>query len=403
MKNWFIKFIFFTLCLTLPLAAGEIFIRVLIAPTLADKESFLAKLQSIPADNFKSYEGPQMAEHIAHPFWGHQANPHLPGVNNFGFRESENLPYNKKTNEFVIGLFGGSVAALNYPFLKSTLEKPGLFLKCDRKLKLLNFSAEAYSQPSQMHIAAYFAEQLNASINIDGNNEVTTTRSFRLPANFPEFYHDLYNLSAAKQRHLNKAFNWERRRQQLAQAILNAPFILKSDLIYYLALKAETFTEAEKFQQLYLAAEATPTIQPDGPELTKMRQGLATWEKYTLLQSGIAQRNKMPALFFIQPSQYAANEKSLTTLERAHAIESDLERLRNLKTIFTELQASGLKLKKEGVSIFDLTSLFSADGEDIFIDTCCHINDRGNHILAEKMAKEVIAEINKLPCKQEAL
>ena len=81
-------------------------------------------------------------------------------TNNYGFDSVLNYPYREQSDdEFVIGIFGGSVAL---GFVKSTM--PGLFDDIfarapqlrGRKVTLLSFARESYKQPQQLETLAYF-------------------------------------------------------------------------------------------------------------------------------------------------------------------------------------------------------------------------------------------------------
>ena len=48
-------------------------------------------------------------------------------------------------------------------------------------------------------------------------------------------------------------------------------------------------------------------------------------------------------------------------------------------------------LRAANVPIFDLTGIFQHTSETVYIDTCCHINSRGNEI----MGKEIVQVISR--------
>jgi hypothetical protein len=383
----------------LPLIGGEVFIRLVVAPSAQEKTQFENKLNQIQNESFNDYQGPQMGRLIPHPYWGHQLNTSFEGANNFGFPESENLPYKRKTHEFVVGLFGASVARWAADKIKSDLENQE-GLRCGRRLKLLNFANDGYLQPSQLHIASYFIENLDATINLDGHNEVAASNRYATPINYPYFFHEQYLTTPAKAKLLTKSFAMEKRKQLLAKTLLGLPLLLKSDFIYYLGYRAEAWFEIKKWEYLDKMKGLSPHVTTPVPRSELMQDGPPSWEKYTLMQYKMEKAFQIPAYFFIQPSQYSPDGKVFSDEETRVALHSNPDRVEDFKKVFLKLRQSGKKMQTLGVDVIDLMSLFSKNNESIFIDTCCHINQRGNEILGSAIAKEVINRINRLPCKR---
>ena len=90
-----------------------------------------------------------------------------------------------------------------------------------------------------------------------------------------------------------------------------------------------------------------------------------------------------PSIFFVQPNQYLNGSKPLSPEEKAVAFEPgaastfgpSMERVRDAVP----------ELRANGVRIFDLTGIFADVKETLYIDDCCHLNQRGNELLAEAM------------------
>src|SRR4028118_766124 len=120
-----------------------------------------------------------------HPFFGfiQQPGPDFrPGfkVNNYGFISPYDYPLKKnQKNQFIIGVFGGSVASnyavfdLQNQILPRYLKQlPGLK---DKEFVILSFATGGYKQPQQLLILNYFlalGQELDMVVNIDGFNEV---------------------------------------------------------------------------------------------------------------------------------------------------------------------------------------------------------------------------------------
>src|SRR5688572_11719619 len=99
-------------------------------------------------------------------------------TNNFGFASTHNYPFVKtRPNQFVIGIFGGSVGAWfchagAHRLLDGLRTKPYFTSK---ELVPLCLSHEGYKQPQQLLVLAYFlsiGQAFDLVVNIDGFNEV---------------------------------------------------------------------------------------------------------------------------------------------------------------------------------------------------------------------------------------
>ena len=59
---------------------------------------------------------------------------------------------------------------------------------------------------------------------------------------------------------------------------------------------------------------------------------------------------------------------------------------------YAYLQAAGRLLGEAGVSFHDLTGVFAEIDDPLYVDSCCHVNERGNRLLGEAMARAILAE-----------
>jgi len=98
-------------------------------------------------------------------------------TNNFGFVSPYNFPIDRGNNEFIIGIFGGSVSVwfcqVGVQHLLDDLRQHEFFKV--RTLVPLCMAHEGYKQPQQALILAYFlsiGQPFDLVINIDGLNEV---------------------------------------------------------------------------------------------------------------------------------------------------------------------------------------------------------------------------------------
>ena len=103
-----------------------------------------------------------------------------------------------------------------------------------------------------------------------------------------------------------------------------------------------------------------------------------------------ASANGIRAYFFLQPNQWVAGSKPFSDdetplLTNYPAGEEIGARYALLKQKIRELQA-------DGVAAFDLTGLYAKESRTVYVDACCHVNELGNELLAERIADTIVRE-----------
>lgn len=383
------------LSIALALLFGEVALRLLLPLSPEDRKSLETLIRaSAPAD-----QKTPGREYLAHPFWGHQVKPSGKGVNNFGFLDPKDGPYKKQNqNEVVVGLFGGSVAQHVSRYLREELVQPIDSPKCHLSIQLLNFALEGFRQPSQFNIAHFFIDDLDLTVNLDGNNEITAGDTEGIPVNYPEFYSELYQPTKERLALMDRASRYQSLREFDGRLFGRWPFLLRSELASRTGFALDLYLEREK--RLLFKKMETELPYPISSSVVNPEQVLeaavGSWEKYVSLQYAVAENRGKRALFFIQPSQYGPDKKPMSLRERRVSIEESLES--NLEKKFKALRESGRRLKKQNIPVFDFISLFSGTEEEIFADTCCHLNARGNKKLAIEIARIIREEIEKTYC-----
>ena len=92
---------------------------------------------------------------------------------------------------------------------------------------------------------------------------------------------------------------------------------------------------------------------------------------------------------FLQPNQYVPAAKPLSAAERERAYGPHS----GFKTVVEQgyplLRAFNGDLPRPGVNYFDLTGIFVDHPETLYIDKCCHLNGRGNELLAAAMVERM--------------
>ena len=86
-----------------------------------------------------------------HPYFGFTSDPRFSKRNNFGFNEAVDFPHHRGVDEFVVGIFGGSVAQqLGRPGSRQVLKSallPVVGPRGYQRVTILNFAQGGYKEP----------------------------------------------------------------------------------------------------------------------------------------------------------------------------------------------------------------------------------------------------------------
>jgi hypothetical protein len=140
--------------------------------------------------------------------------------------------------------------------------------------------------------------------------------------------------------------------------------------------------------QRYLSAIGVnpPQGQDERWAASKARQ-IEIWKKYIRLQLQVERTGGIPAYFFLQPNQYLKNSKPLSVDERATAINAEVADIADAQIRL--LRGAAQDLASEGVPMFDLTGMFHETPATVYVDACCHMNDRGNQMMAQHIVSVI--------------
>jgi hypothetical protein len=335
----------------------------------------------------------QSSPPVPDPFFGYVYRQ--PGTNNVGLSSPVNYPYRKRSDEYVIGLFGGSLAlhvfySIQSPEIEKELKKvPWLQ---GRKIVWLNFSQGCMRQPQQFIISSFYNETLDLSVNLDGYNEIAMHRPGSPPTE-PCFYHEIFTDPSGTQESKAAADGLRWWQAFAANAMASRPALARSAALH-LAWKALHNGLERRIQGIRRASR-----EPDpGAAWDPVAEGEALvshWEKFTTLQSGIASGENLPSLFFLQPNQHVKGSKPLAAEELAlwANIPGIREKQERIQQRYQGLRKSAERLRAQGVQVIDLTGIFAQHKEPLYADDCCHLNDQGRILLAKRMVGEIVGRM----------
>ena len=359
-----------------------------------------------------------------HPYFGPTHRPGIPfdlpaqlrtgeadqavATNNFGFPSRVDYPFGKTNDrQFVIGVFGGSVGAyfcrIGAPRLEETLRRNGSFE--NRELVTLCFSHEGYKQPQQLLVLNYFlsiGQSFDLVINIDGFNEVALGRindQYGWDISMPSHEHldpliNLVNqatLTPAKLESLARVVQYRQRLNGIAERsnrtrFASVEFALRH---YYEFIRGRYEQERVRFDRLPSNPPANSPIHVTSKLRARGGSAVyediaANWRAASVLMQQLLATRGVPYVHVLQPNQYYST-RAFTTAERTIAF--------NDGSPFKEGAAIGYPFLEKALepAALNAVHIFDTARDAVYVDDCCHYTVAGNRLLADFIAKAILA------------
>ena len=371
----------------------------------------------LTGDGLHPYFGPTHRQgypfDIPEPLRENASAPSRVPTNNFGFASTHNYPFVKTSpNQFVIGMFGGSVGAwfcqVGVHRLVEDL-KANPFFKT-REIVPLCLSHEGYKQPQQLLLLSYFlsiGQTFDLVLNIDGFNEVTLS-SFNnergLDISMPSVMHldplvNLVNqatLTPEKLQSLTAISQYKERINYLVGRLQRNRIAAINFALERLHRSATASYQAEIARFASLPSNpsdaslilATPSVaQRDEPRA--LEDAAKSWsEASTLMHTMLAPRG-IPYFHVLQPNQYFTS-RSFGAAE-AKVARSDASPFKKAAEKGYPLLVKESEGLKSRVNFLNATGIFDRESAAVYFDDCCHYTLRGNQILADAIARQILS------------
>jgi hypothetical protein len=371
----------------------------------------------LTGDGLHPYFGPTHRQgypfDIPEPLRENASSPARVPTNNFGFASTHNYPFMKTSpNQFVIGMFGGSVGAwfcqVGAHRLVEDL-KANAFFKA-REIVPLCLSHEGYKQPQQLLVLSYFlsiGQTFDLVLNIDGFNEVTLS-SFNnqrgLDISMPSAMHldplvNLVNqvtLTPEKLQSLAAISQYKARINYLVGRLQRNRIAAINFGLERLHRSATASYQAEVARFAALPSNpsdaslilATPSVtQRD--DAKAVADAAKNWsEASTLMQTMLSARG-IPYFHVLQPNQYFTT-RSFSAAE-AKVARSDASPFKQGAAKGYPLLVRESEGLKSRVNFLNATGIFDRESAAVYMDDCCHYTLRGNQILAEAIAQQILS------------
>jgi hypothetical protein len=114
------------------------------------------------------------------------------------------------------------------------------------------------------------------------------------------------------------------------------------------------------------------------------------WENSSRQMSRLARANNVEYFHFLQPSQYYADSKPLSEEEKSLLLPGDHGEGKIRRHMYLKLVEAVQAIQQQGdIRIFDLTQIYRDNNETLYVDSCCHLNQRGYELMASAIADRI--------------
>ena len=331
-----------------------------------------------------------------HPIYGYIRG--LP----FHHLSEERLPRPRQGDPVVVALLGGSVAWDVKPYLQAALNRWFAANAPSRSPVVLNWHSWGGSQPQGTMVAAntlLLGGAADLIVNLDGLNELGNSLGAFGSGVFPFFPKHWNNQESLTGRELLLAGQLRiLRREQARLMAAQETSPLRGSALFGLANRWRQERNAAAIIRLnhqLMAIESKYNLEKHGPRIWldsagKMRPAAARfWYRSSLLLARLAELAGADYYHFLQPNQYVPGSKPLSPEERELAWSDGAPEKPLVEQGYPLLRAFNRDLQGQGIDYFDLTGIFADHSETLYKDTCCHLNARGNELLAAEMIRRM--------------
>ena len=340
---------------------------------------------------------------IRHPFYVHTWNFPEQDLNAMP-------PRQRRADTVVIGLLGGSVAENLQPFLQRALNRSFAANNLPRQPVVLRWAVARAKQPRQAVIVAntlLLGGEFDLLVNLDGRNEIAETagRNFA-DGLFPFFpiWWDKWMGPTAEELLLAGQIGVLRQEQERLRADA-ATSSLRRSAVFGLVNRWRQERAERRISQLNRQLTATQSdyrLEKHGPRNWRgkaaelLPAAARVWYRSSLALARLAELAGADYYHFLQPNQYVPESKPLSAAELAAAYAPREYYESALAQGYPLLRQFSRDLQRQGVNYFDLTGIFADHPETLYIDECCHLNDRGKELLAAAMVQRMEPALRRL-------
>ena len=339
---------------------------------------------------------------VIHPYYGYTRRDPARAVNQIP-------PPRRADGVVLIGLLGGSLAWFVAPDFQDALEV--WFREHDIPLRpvVLELADYAMKQPQQaIQITNTLAlgGEYDIIANLDGHNELILAHENYFNSGvspyYPFYWQSLLSgqLTDAEKALVSRIHAQRQRQHRLAAWSAAAPW--RRSALYGIVnryLRERTAAQILTLnRELAAARPGEYSLQRYGPPLALLpppdaydlsRSTLRVWYRGSVMLHELSRAAGAEYYHFLQPNQYVPDSKPLSDRELAMAYDADGRSAMAYRDAYPLWQRLGAELRQQGVNYHDLTQIFADNQETLYRDDCCHLNARGNELLAANMVQRL--------------
>ena len=348
-----------------------------------------------------AHDSPEYFEplRIAHPFYGLTAGSPRNAMNAMP-------PRQRREDTVIIGLLGGSVAEQVKPYFQEALNRWFAAKELPRRPAVIGLAMGRLKQPQQTMIVTntlLLGGEFDLIVNLDGFNELrggaAWVGGFDLVVNLDRF-NELNRGSGTGAELLLVGRLRALRGEQARRLRAGATSPLRGSALFGLANRYQQERIAAEIIRLnHQLAAPEPDASPQQPERRQQRnaqrrqerlpENARFWYRSSVMLARLAQLAGADYYHFLQPNQYVPDSKPLSPWEREFAYRPGASGKSAVEPGYPLLQAISRALPGQGSNYFDLTGIFADHPETLYVDDCCHLNQRGNELLAAAMVRRM--------------
>ncbi len=340
------------------------------------------------------------ARYELHPYFGHTFFRGVGPANNDGFYTDATYPYVHQGREFVIGVFGGSVAmqvAAARDVLVAELA-PVLRARGYDRVTVLPFAVGAWRQPQIFNALAYYVDSIDMAIEVDGFNEAIQLIPAQLatyPASYPasDVFRPLATAATSpyETARLGEALLANETAARVTRA-LDAS-VLRRSMLAHLVWRAlagayRTAVARLRVADAGAAADEWRDVEP-GDVADRIARYLRLYERTVRDGALVTRAEGKPFFHFVQPNQHVRGSKPLSEEERERFLTPPWVDV--LTPYYARLAAMSRRLAASGVDSSYLGDVFAHTPETVYGDSCCHLNARGTTLVNQAIVDRILA------------
>lgn len=328
-------------------------------------------------------------------------------ANNLGFFSAYDYPYSTKDNDYVVGVFGGSVAqwfalqAREYFVYLLKDEFPAL---ADKDIVILNMAQGGYKQPQQLILLNYLlalGQNFDLIVNIDGFNEVALAKNNQnknVHEGFPSAYallslvelSDSQSISQEQFLLLARSLTLKNKLKNLEIDIQKSSFssaaLFRTLYSYYIDHQYQQVAYELNYLQTNRNEESIIYIQPADSHTG--RPNLMLWQRSVAQMQALSRQLDISFLSILQANQYYTNH-IFSEKEALIALSPRSPYRQVISSNYPDLELLVGEMKEQGIHIESAVSIFDQEARAVYVDSCCHYNPLGNEILAAFIVEEI--------------